>query len=57
MEISDDGKGFNPAHPDQRGSGIGLSTIKERVELLGGILRIKSSDANGTVISIEVPAS
>jgi signal transduction histidine kinase len=57
LEISDDGKGFNPAHPDQRGSGIGLSTIKERVELLGGILRIKSSDTNGTVISIEVPVS
>jgi len=57
LEISDDGKGFDPARPDQRGSGIGLYTMKERVELLGGILRIKSSDATGTVISIEVPAS
>jgi signal transduction histidine kinase len=57
LEISDDGKGFNPARPDKKEAGIGLSTIKERVELLGGILRIKSSDANGTVISIEVPAS
>jgi len=57
LQISDDGKGFNPARPDQRGSGIGLYTMKERVELLGGILQIESSDATGTVISIEVPAS
>ena len=57
LQISDDGKGFDPARPEQRGSGIGLYTMKERVELLGGILRIESSDATGTVISIEVPAS
>ena len=57
LQISDDGKGFDPARPAQKGSGIGLYTMKERVELLGGILRIESSDATGTVISIEVPAS
>jgi signal transduction histidine kinase len=57
LQISDDGKGFDPARPAQKGSGIGLYTMKERVELLGGILRIESSDTTGTVISIEVPAS
>jgi signal transduction histidine kinase len=57
LQISDDGKGFDPARPEQRGSGIGLYTMKERVELLHGILRIESSDATGTAISIEVPAS
>ena len=40
---------------EERGAGIGLYTIKERVELLGGILRIKSSDKMGTSLYIEVP--
>jgi len=32
-----------------------MYTIKERVELLGGILRVRSSAQKGTSISIEVP--
>jgi signal transduction histidine kinase len=36
-------------------AGIGLYTIRERVELLGGIIRIKTSDKIGTHIFIEVP--
>ena len=55
LEIKDDGKGFTPAQIEKRGTGIGLYTIKERVELLGGILRINSSDKIGTSIHIEVP--
>jgi signal transduction histidine kinase len=55
FEIKDDGKGFNPAQIEKRDTGIGLYTIKERVELLGGILRINSSDKIGTSIHIEVP--
>jgi signal transduction histidine kinase len=55
FEIKDDGKGFTPAQIEKRGTGIGLYTIKERVELLGGILRINSSDKIGTSIHIEVP--
>jgi signal transduction histidine kinase len=54
LEIQDNGKGFVPSGIKQN-QGIGLYTIRERVELLGGIIRIKSSDKIGTDIFIEVP--
>jgi len=54
LEIQDNGRGFRPAGTEQD-QGIGLYTIRERVELLGGIIRIKSSDKIGTDIFIEVP--
>jgi signal transduction histidine kinase len=56
LEIQDDGKGFHQAGAEQD-QGIGLYTIRERVELLGGIIRIKSSDKIGTDIYIEVPTA
>jgi signal transduction histidine kinase len=54
LEIQDNGKGFHqPSIEDEQG--IGLYTIRERVELLSGIIRITSSDRIGTDIFIEVP--
>ena len=55
LEIKDNGKGFDSARTIRKETGLGLYTIRERVELLGGILRIKSSDKMGTSIYIEVP--
>lgn len=55
LEIRDNGKGFDKSGTAQKGAGLGLSTIRERAELLGGICRIKSSPGKGTTIEIEVP--
>jgi len=55
LEIKDNGEGFDLSRTERSSDGIGLYTIKERVELLGGILRIKSSDKMGTYLYIEVP--
>jgi signal transduction histidine kinase len=55
--IKDDGKGFNVAEVADRQQGLGLSTIRERTELLGGIFDLKSSVGNGTIIRVEVPFS
>jgi len=54
LEIQDNGKGFHQPGSEEE-QGIGLYTIRERVELLSGIIRIKSSDRIGTDIFIEVP--
>jgi len=54
LEIQDNGRGFRSSGAEQD-QGIGLYTIRERVELLGGIIKIKSSDKIGTDIFIEVP--
>jgi two-component system sensor histidine kinase UhpB len=55
VTIKDDGKGFNTKKTD----GLGLPGMRERVEGLGGILKIQSSiNANdGTEISAWIPTS
>jgi signal transduction histidine kinase len=55
FEIRDNGKGFDLAKTQGGRKGIGMYTIKERVELLGGILRVRTSAEKGTSIFIEVP--
>lgn len=57
--ISDDGVGFNAEdYLNSYGNinrGFGLISIKERAELLGGSLDIKSSKKQGTKLNIEIP--
>jgi signal transduction histidine kinase len=58
IEIEDDGRGFQPealAAPGKDGRGWGLLGIGERVELLGGVVKIESAPEQGTHIAIEVP--
>ena len=56
MEIKDNGKGFDADRAERKRTGLGLYNIRERVELLSGIFRIKS-DKTGTSVCIEVPVS
>jgi signal transduction histidine kinase len=53
MEISDDGKGFDP---ESVSSGhFGLQGMRERVEKLGGSLAIESGRQRGTRLCIRIP--
>lgn len=38
------------------GRGVGLDIVKERIEAIGGIVRVKSSE-KGTVFTLEIPVS
>jgi signal transduction histidine kinase len=51
--VEDDGRGFDPTVSDD--NGIGLIGMRERIELLGGRLRIESAEGSGTTIVAEVP--
>jgi signal transduction histidine kinase len=51
MVLEDDGQGFDA---DARSEGLGLVSMRERAELLGGCLTVESSTA-GTTIVVEVP--
>ena len=54
MEIVDNGKGFD-AQNMQDGAGLGLVSIRERIEALGGTWWITSKPAEGTRISVNIP--
>jgi NarL family two-component system sensor histidine kinase LiaS len=52
LTISDDGIGFDP---DQRYYGLGLRSMRERVELFNGELNILSGPDQGTKIIVKCP--
>ena len=58
LSIRDDGIGFDPQIPSQwdkdRG-GFGLISMRERAQLLGGMLSIESEAGQGTLVYAEIP--
>src|SRR5437588_3020537 len=54
LEFSDDGDGFKP---QDRHDGRGLAGMRERVEQMGGELRIKSARGKGTKITVVLPCN
>jgi signal transduction histidine kinase len=52
VRIADDGRGLDPAATC---NGAGLQNILDRIEPLGGTLRIASSPGHGTVLTISLP--
>ena len=54
LVVEDDGAGFDPANLSAADH-VGLAGMRERLELLGGSLRIESSKGRGTVVSARVP--
>lgn len=55
LAIKDDGKGFDEKKQAKDNAGLGLSLMRERAKLIGGVLRIKSDDGAGTEIHLVVP--
>jgi PAS domain S-box-containing protein len=56
LSVSDRGRGFDPQGL-REAAGFGLLNIRERVELLGGRMKIKSAAGKGSTFSIVVPDS
>jgi signal transduction histidine kinase len=58
LEIADDGVGFNveemDAFYDQRGS-LGMVNMRERTELVNGVLQLDSAKGRGTRIRVIIP--
>ncbi len=54
LTVRDNGVGFDPAQHRIRAS-LGLSSMQQRVALLGGKLKIDSKPVEGTVVSAWVP--
>lgn len=55
INIRDDGKGFSVHESGGKQRRLGIAYMRERIELLGGNLKIKSEPGRGTFVSVEVP--
>jgi len=55
LSVHDDGVGFDLADADARRAGMGLTSMRERVDLLDGHLDIHTAKGSGTTISATVP--
>ena len=54
VRISDDGRGFETGRPQEPGH-LGLVTMRERVEMAGGRIRIDSAPGLGTTVEFTLP--
>ena len=53
LTITDDGCGFDPT---AAGTGIGLSSMRERAQAMGGSLSVESAPGRGATIHARLPA-
>lgn len=54
LRVADDGAGFEPSSPDAAGRHLGLVSMAERAEALGGELHVDTRPGAGTAVSLEV---
>jgi signal transduction histidine kinase len=55
LEVTDDGRGFDVRRAEERRPGMGMFSMRERVGLVNGDLRVESSPGHGTRIVASVP--
>ncbi|WP_026411073.1 sensor histidine kinase [Actinomadura oligospora] len=58
LDVVDDGRGFDPAHPpvpDPETGGFGLPAMRARAQALGGVLTVDSAPGHGTTLTACVP--
>jgi signal transduction histidine kinase len=54
LEVTDDGAGFDPDDPELRSRHLGLTSMEERAQRLGGRLELRSARGAGTTVTLEV---
>jgi PAS domain S-box-containing protein len=57
VEVTDDGRGFDPAGEPSSTRRRGVQGMRERAALLGGNLDVQSTPASGTTVRLEVRAA
>jgi two-component system sensor histidine kinase UhpB len=53
LRVRDDGGGFDPGAPGERG--LGLQGMAERARLVGGELDVRSAPGSGTSLTLRIP--
>ena len=55
LRVRDDGVGFAVGEESSSPGGMGLQTMRERAEALGGTLSVASTPGAGTVVEARLP--
>jgi signal transduction histidine kinase len=55
ITVRDDGVGFDPAARAIRERRLGLTSMRERAEAVGGALTVETAPKSGTTVRVEVP--
>ncbi|MCW2930289.1 MAG: putative two-component system sensor kinase [Actinomycetia bacterium] len=53
LEVTDDGSGFDPL--SAQGSGLGLTSMRQRAATAGGTVQVVSAPGQGTTVRLETP--
>lgn len=54
IRVEDDGCGFDPQGTS--GEGIGIASMRERTQLLGGHFTMRSIEGTGTIVEVRIPS-
>jgi signal transduction histidine kinase len=54
LDVVDDGVGFDPNEPGLRSRRLGLTSMEERAQRIGGRLEIRSARGEGTTVHLDV---
>ncbi|MDH6134323.1 signal transduction histidine kinase [Kitasatospora sp. MAA4] len=57
LRVTDDGRGFDPEGVRREGRHLGLVSMRDRAQTVGGSLTLTSAPGRGTVIELEVPGA
>ncbi len=55
LEVVDDGVGFAAEASERGRSGLGITSMRERAELLGGSLSIETASGTGSRVRVQIP--
>ena len=56
LHVTDDGAGFDLVKAARRAKSVGLLSMRERAELIGGSLQVQSMPGKGTAVTLLLPA-
>ena len=55
LHVTDDGIGFDLVKAARRAKSVGLLSMRERAELIGGSLQIQSNPGKGSAVTLQLP--
>ena len=57
LHVTDDGEGFDIVKTARRTKSVGLQSMRERAELIGGSLQVQSMPGKGTAVTLLLPTT